>query len=40
MIGVLGEYLWRVLEEARGRPLYILERQVGFEEPATVDRVS
>lgn len=39
MIGVLGEYLWRVLEEARGRPLYILERQVGFEAPA-VDRVS
>ena len=23
MIGVLGEYLWRVLDEARGRPLYI-----------------
>ena len=39
MIGVLGEYLWRVLEEARGRPLYILERRVGFEEPA-IDRVS
>jgi dolichol-phosphate mannosyltransferase len=39
MIGVLGEYLWRVLEEARGRPLYILERRVGFEERA-VDRVS
>lgn len=33
MIGVLGEYLWRVLEEARGRPLYILERSVGFEKP-------
>jgi polyisoprenyl-phosphate glycosyltransferase len=39
MIGVLGEYLWRVLEEARGRPLYILERRVGLEAPA-VDRVS
>jgi dolichol-phosphate mannosyltransferase len=33
MIGVLGEYLWRVLEEARGRPLYVLERSVGFDEP-------
>jgi glycosyltransferase involved in cell wall biosynthesis len=32
MIGVLGEYLWRVLEEARGRPLYVLERSVGFDE--------
>src|SRR5215471_19210177 len=26
MIGVLGEYLWRALDEARGRPLYIVER--------------
>jgi polyisoprenyl-phosphate glycosyltransferase len=31
MIGVLGEYLWRVLEEARARPLYILEQGIGFE---------
>jgi glycosyltransferase involved in cell wall biosynthesis len=31
MIGVLGEYLWRVAEEARARPLYILERRLGFE---------
>jgi polyisoprenyl-phosphate glycosyltransferase len=29
MIGVLGEYLWRILDEARGRPLYIVERSVG-----------
>lgn len=33
MIGVLGEYLWRVAEEARARPLYVLERQLGFEAP-------
>jgi len=25
MVGVLGEYLWRVLDEARGRPKYIFE---------------
>ena len=25
MIGVLGEYLWRVLDETRGRPKYIIE---------------
>ena len=25
MIGVLGEYLWRILDEARARPLYIVE---------------
>jgi len=37
MIGVLGEYLWRVLEEARARPLYVLERRLGFDRrPAQV----
>lgn len=30
MIGVLGEYLWRILDEARGRPLYIIERTLGL----------
>jgi glycosyltransferase involved in cell wall biosynthesis len=30
MIGVLGEYLWRILEEARARPLYIVEQSAGF----------
>jgi dolichol-phosphate mannosyltransferase len=34
MIGVLGEYLWRILDEARGRPLYIVERRLGFSSPA------
>ena len=29
MIGVLGEYLWRALDEARARPLYIIERTLG-----------
>jgi dolichol-phosphate mannosyltransferase len=29
MIGVLGEYLWRILDESRGRPLYIVERTIG-----------
>ena len=29
MVGVLGEYLWRVLDEARARPLYIIERTLG-----------
>jgi dolichol-phosphate mannosyltransferase len=29
MVGVLGEYLWRALDEARARPLYIVERTVG-----------
>src|SRR5439155_25717336 len=30
MIGVLGEYLWRALDEARARPLYIIERTLGL----------
>jgi glycosyltransferase involved in cell wall biosynthesis len=31
MLGVLGEYLWRTLEEARQRPRYILEDWYGVE---------
>jgi len=27
MLGVLGEYLWRALAEARQRPLHVIERQ-------------
>jgi dolichol-phosphate mannosyltransferase len=33
MIGVLGEYLQRILEEARARPLYIVERTLGLMPP-------
>lgn len=25
LLGILGEYLWRTLDEARGRPLYIID---------------
>ena len=25
MLGVLGEYLWRTLDESRRRPLYVVE---------------
>lgn len=27
MLGVLGEYLWRALDESRGRPRYLIERR-------------
>lgn len=30
MLGVLGEYLWRVLEEVRDRPFYIVQERYGF----------
>jgi dolichol-phosphate mannosyltransferase len=29
--GMIGEYIWRGLDESRGRPLYILADQVGFQ---------
>ena len=28
MLGVLGEYLWRAVDEARGRPLYVVRETV------------
>lgn len=31
MLGVLGEYLWRIFEEVRRRPAYMLEKEVGFD---------
>lgn len=31
MLGVLGEYLWRNLEESRKRPLFLIEDQEGIE---------
>ena len=33
MIGVLGEYLWRILDEVRGRPLYVVDRAIGMSDP-------
>ena len=32
MAGVLGEYLWRVLDESRRRPLYVVDRSIGLHE--------
>jgi dolichol-phosphate mannosyltransferase len=31
MMGVLGEYLWRALDESRHRPRYLIEATVGDE---------
>jgi len=32
MLGILGEYIGRIYDEAKGRPLYILDEKIGFEE--------
>jgi polyisoprenyl-phosphate glycosyltransferase len=32
MLGVLGEYLWRTLDVARGRPPFIVAEAIGFQE--------
>jgi polyisoprenyl-phosphate glycosyltransferase len=32
LLGVVAEYLWRAFDEARGRPLYILEERRAFPE--------
>jgi polyisoprenyl-phosphate glycosyltransferase len=37
MLGIIGEYLWRTLDEVRGRPPFIVAEEIGFgaqsEEP-------
>jgi polyisoprenyl-phosphate glycosyltransferase len=30
MLGILGEYLWRTFDEARGRPRYIVEKKINL----------
>jgi glycosyltransferase involved in cell wall biosynthesis len=31
MLGIIGEYLWRTLDEARGRPPFVVIETAGFE---------
>jgi dolichol-phosphate mannosyltransferase len=38
MTGVIGLYVGRIYAEAKGRPLYIVERAVGFEDEPTAAR--
>jgi polyisoprenyl-phosphate glycosyltransferase len=38
MTGVIGLYVGRIYAEAKGRPLYIVERAVGFEDTPTTAR--
>jgi hypothetical protein len=34
-LGVLGEYLGRVYEEVKARPLFLIAEEVGIEKPKT-----
>jgi polyisoprenyl-phosphate glycosyltransferase len=33
-VGIIGEYLWRVLDEVRKRPIFLVKNTIGLEEPA------
>ncbi len=33
-LGIIGEYLSRIYDEVRGRPLYVINETQGFEETA------
>ncbi|MBI4218487.1 MAG: hypothetical protein HY610_05165 [Elusimicrobia bacterium] len=30
-VGILGEYICRILEEVRARPLYLIKEKIGFD---------
>jgi polyisoprenyl-phosphate glycosyltransferase len=35
-LGIVGEYVWRALDEARRRPRYLIEREAGEHAPAVM----
>lgn len=38
MLGIIGEYIGRIYDEAKNRPLYILKEKVGFSDESTEKR--
>lgn len=37
-LGIVGEYLYRIYEEVKGRPLYVIRRRIGFADRAELRR--
>jgi glycosyltransferase involved in cell wall biosynthesis len=37
VLGLIGQYVGRIYEELKGRPLYVLEEREGFEDPEGTD---
>ena len=35
--GIQGEYIARIFEEVKGRPLYVVRQKLGFEQPVAAD---
>ena len=40
MLGVLGEYLWRTLDEVRRRPLFVIDEVYDTTQPGVEDNIS
>ncbi|MCG3206448.1 MAG: putative glycosyltransferase [Anaerolineae bacterium] len=38
-LGIIGEYLGRIYDEVRGRPLYVVNEAVGFDKPPLTEAV-
>ncbi|WP_248926690.1 glycosyltransferase family 2 protein [Paenibacillus hamazuiensis] len=34
ILGIIGEYIGRIYDESKGRPLYVLQEKIGFDEHA------
>lgn len=36
-LGIIGEYMWRILERIRSKPIYVVETECGFEKQKGVE---